>query len=88
MFEVIQDIGGSLLGEDQDVLVWMVLDQGVGSELGWRCHSNISMSLGTIVAKLGYSGRKIRSGRAGYLLTGAKNAARTGLNSLCCDFWR
>ena len=59
MFEMVENIGWSLLSEDGDVLVWMVLDQGVGLELGWRCHSNISMTLGPIVAKLGHSGRKI-----------------------------
>ena len=56
---MVENIGWSLLSEDGDVLVWMVLDQGVGLELGWRGHSNISMALGAIVAKLGHSGRKI-----------------------------
>ena len=59
MFEMVEDISWSLLSEDGDVLVWMVLDQGVGLELGWRSDSNISMTLGAIVAKLGHSGRKI-----------------------------
>ena len=86
MFEMIKDIGWSLLREDGEILVWMVLDQGVGLELGWRGHSNISMTLGSIVAILGCSGRKIRSDGASYSLICAQNPTGTGLNSLCYVF--